>query len=603
MKKQYIIYAIILLLGGTIGYFLNSSSDKNNESHSIEDDIKNEIWTCSMHPQIRQPEAGDCPICGMDLIPLANDANDEGNAFAVRMSPTAMQLANIQTAKVGKMKPIKTISLNGKVQPDERQIFTQSTHIEGRIENLRVNFTGEYISKGTQIATIYSPKLLTAQQELFEAQKIKDTQPQLFNAAKEKLKSWKLTENQINRLLETGTTIEEFPILADVSGYVIDKMVNLGDYVRQGEGLYRVANLSQVWVLFEVYESELAWIKKGNKVNYTIESLPSQNFEGTISFIDPFIDPKTRVAQARVIVPNSDLKLKPEMFVSGKVEADLFSKNENKQDLENSQKIVIPKTSLMWTGERSVVYVRQESEKGVDFVMREVKLGLALGDSYIIEEGLQEGEEIAINGTFSIDAAAQLAGKPSMMNPKGGAVMTGHNHGGTNSANTTTSMTESKKDKNPIKKTSISKTAKKSLEPVYDAYFELKNALTKDDLLAAKKASEKMTLSLSKINMSLFGGESHKLYMTYSSNLKEELQHLPHVGKIEAARQKFQIISETMVVMSQSFEPLENIIYVQFCPMADNNKGANWISKDKDIKNPYFGKSMLTCGEVSLEIK
>ena len=588
MKKQYIIYAILLLFGGTIGYFLNSSSTKNNESHRIEDDIKNEIWTCSMHPQIRKNEAGDCPICGMDLIPLQED-DSQNDAFAIRMSPTAMQLANIQTAKVGKMKPIKTVSLNGKIQADERQIFTQLTHIEGRIENLKVNFTGEYISKGTQIATIYSPKLLTAQQELFEVQKIKDTQPELFNAAKEKLKSWKLTENQINELLETGTTREEFPILADVSGYVIDKMVNLGDYVRQGEGLYRVANLSQVWVLFDIYESELAWIQKGDKVNYSIESLPSQNFEGTISFIDPFIDPKTRVAQARVIVPNSDLKLKPEMFVSGEVKADLASNNTSKnKESQNSEKITIPKTSVMWTGERSVVYVRQESEKGIDFVMREVKLGLALGDSYIIEEGLQEGEEIAINGTFSIDAAAQLAGKPSMMNSK---------------EIEKTETTTKNKDKNPIKKTSISKTAKKSLEPVYDAYFELKNALTKDDLPTAKKASEKMTSSLAKINMSLFGGESHNLYMKYSSNLKEELQHLPHVEKIEAARQKFQAISETMVAMSQSFEPLENIIYVQFCPMADNNKGANWISKDKEIKNPYFGKSMLTCGEVSLEIK
>jgi Cu(I)/Ag(I) efflux system membrane fusion protein len=602
MKKQYIIYAIILLLGGTIGYFLNSSSATKNDTHSIEEDIKNQVWTCSMHPQIRQPEAGDCPICGMDLIPLkSGNEDDETNQFAVRMSPTAMQLANIQTAKVGKMKPIKMVSLNGKVQADERQIFTQSTHIEGRIENLRVNFTGEYIGKGTQIATIYSPKLLTAQQELFEAQKIKDIQPQLFNAAKEKLKSWKLTDNQINQLLETETIKEEFPILADVSGYVIDKMVNLGDYVRQGEGLYRVANLSQVWVLFDIYESELAWIKKGDKVNYTIESLPSQNFEGTISFIDPFIDPKTRVAKARVIVPNPNMKLKPEMFVSGTVEADLFSKNTSKKT-ENSQKIVVPKTSVMWTGERSVVYIRQESEKGIDFIMREVKLGLALGDSYIIEEGLQEGEEIAINGTFSIDAAAQLAGKPSMMNPKGGAVI-GHNHGGMTPTNTTNQVTESKQEKNPIKKTTISKEAKKSLEPVYDAYFELKNALTKDDLMAAKKASEKMTSALAKLNMSLFGGESHNLFMKYSSNLKQELQHLPHVQKIEEARQKFQAISETMVAMSQSFEPLESIIYVQFCPMADNNKGANWISKDKEIKNPYFGKSMLTCGEVSLEIK
>jgi Cu(I)/Ag(I) efflux system membrane fusion protein len=296
------------------------------------------------------------------------------------------------------------------------------------------------------------------------------------------------------------------------------------------------------------------------------------------------------------------MKLKPEMFVSGTVEADLFSKNTSKKT-ENSQKIVVPKTSVMWTGERSVVYIRQESEKGIDFIMREVKLGLALGDSYIIEEGLQEGEEIAINGTFSIDAAAQLAGKPSMMNPKGGVVMTGHNHGGTNSTSTNTSMTEKEKNDNPIKKTSISKEAKKSLEPLYEAYFELKNALTKDDLIAAKKASEKMNAALGKLNMSLFGGDSHDLFMKYSSNLKQGLQHLPHLQKIEEARQKFQAISETMVAMSQSFEPLESIIYVQFCPMADNNKGANWISKDKEIKNPYFGKSMLTCGEVSLEIK
>lgn len=589
MKKQYIIYIIILLLGGAIGYFLNSSSNTKNETHSVEDDIKNEIWTCSMHPQIRQPEAGDCPICGMDLIPLTNENEEEVSEFAVRMSPTAMQLADIQTEIVGKMKPIKTISLNGKVQPDERQIFTQSTHIEGRIENLKVNFTGEYISKGTQIATIYSPKLLTAQQELFEAQKIKDTQPALFNAAKEKLKSWKLTENQINQLLETGTTREEFPLLADVSGYVIEKMVNLGDYVRQGEGLYRVANLSQVWVLFDIYESELAWIQKGDKVNYSIESLPSQNFEGTISFIDPFIDPKTRVAKARVVVSNPNQKLKPEMFVSGEVEADLFSNNNSTKKTENSEKIIIPKSSVMWTGERSVVYIKQESEKGIDFVMREVKLGLALGDSYIIEEGLKEGEEIAINGTFSIDAAAQLAGKPSMMNAK--------------EEEKTETTTESKENKNPIKKTAISAAAKKSLQPLYDAYFELKNALVKDDLKTAKKASEKMKSSLNKINMSLFGADSHNLYMTYNSNLKQELQHLPHVEKIENARQKFQAISETMVAMSQSFEPLENIIYVQFCPMADNNKGANWISLDKDIKNPYFGKSMLTCGEVSLEIK
>ncbi|WP_291728306.1 efflux RND transporter periplasmic adaptor subunit [Bernardetia sp.] len=583
MKKQIIIYILLLLVGGVIGYFIHSSSSSNEETSDKKASSENQIWTCSMHPQIRQPEAGDCPICGMDLIPLKNE-DEQGNPMAVRMSPTAIQLADIQTAKVGNSEAIKTISLNGKIQPDERKIFTQSTHIEGRVEKLNVNFTGEYIRKGTPIAYIYSPKLLTAQQELFEAQKIKDTQPQLFQAAKEKLKTWKLTESQINQLLESGKTIEEFPILADVSGYVIEKMVNLGDYVRQGEGMYKVASLSQVWVLFDVYESELAWIKKGDKVKYSVASLPSREFEGTISFIDPFIDPKTRVAKARVVESNPNLLLKPEMFVSGEVKATLYTK-------KNTEEIVIPKTSVMWTGKRSVVYVRETSEKGIDFVMREVKLGLSLGESYIVEEGLKEGEEIAVNGTFSIDAAAQLAGKPSMMNGMETEEMNTHDHNAT------------EKVENPVKKINIGKAAKNSLQPLYAAYFELKNALVKDDLKTAKSSSEKLKMALKNIDMSVFKGESHTLYMAYYSNINNQLEHFTHLENIEKARQKFQGISEAMVAMSKSFEPLENVIYVQFCPMADNNKGANWLSQEKNIKNPYFGKAMLTCGEVSLEIK
>ena len=250
--------------------------------------------------------------------------------------------------------------------------------------------------------------------------------------------------------------------------------------------------------------------------------------------------------------------------------------------------MVIQKTSVMWTGKRSVVYVREISDKGIDFVMREVKLGLPLGESYVVEDGLKEGEEIAINGTFSIDAAAQLAGKPSMMNNLEVEETNVHKH---------------KIAENPVTKTNLSKAAKTALQPLYTAYFGLKNALVKDDLKTAKSSSERLKTALKNIDMSLFGKESHTLYMTYYSNLNNELEHFSHLTKIEKARQKFQAISETMIAMSKSFEPLDNIIYVQFCPMADDNKGANWLSQEKDIKNPYFGNSMLTCGEVSLEIK
>lgn len=404
--------AIGLLLGWLIfGGSAPKATDEHQHEHSAEEVAGETTWTCSMHPQIRQPEPGDCPICGMDLIPLEEEQNSEIDPNAISMSATAMQLANIRTTVVGSSEPLKVVRLNGKVQEDERLIFSQSSHIPGRIEDLLVNFTGDYVKKDQVIASVYSPDLVTAQEELFEAQKIKGSQPQLFEAAKAKLRNWKLTDEQINQVLATGTAEQTFDVKAEVSGYVTQKKVNTGDYVRRGQAIYEIADLSQVWVLFDVYESDLPWIKKGDKVTYTIESLPGETFEGTIDYLDPVINPRTRVAKARVVQSNKGLKLKPEMFVSGKVEA----------KLPQTDALIVPKTAVMWTGKRSVVYVKSESDQGVYFNMREIDLGPALGESYVIENGIQQGEEIAVNGTFSIDAAAQLAGKPSMMSLKNAA--------------------------------------------------------------------------------------------------------------------------------------------------------------------------------------
>ncbi len=399
-----------LAIGLLLGWFLFGGSEakvteEHQHEHGAEEIAGETTWTCSMHPQIRQPEPGDCPICGMDLIPLEEEQNGEVDPNAVSMSATAMQLANIKTTIVGAVEPLKVVRLNGKVQEDERLIFSQSSHIPGRIEDLLVNFTGDYVQKGQVIASVYSPDLVTAQEELFEAQKIKDSQPQLFEAAKAKLKNWKLTDEQISQILSSGTAQQTFDVRAEVSGYVTQKKVNTGDYVRRGQAIYEIADLSKVWILFDVYESDLTWINKGDKVSYTIESLPGETFEGTIDYLDPVINPKTRVAKARVVQSNKGLKLKPEMFVSGKVEA----------KLPQTDALVVPKTAVMWTGVRSVVYVKSETGQGVYFNMREVDLGPALGESYVVENGVQQGEEIAVNGTFSIDAAAQLAGKASMM--------------------------------------------------------------------------------------------------------------------------------------------------------------------------------------------
>ena len=215
-----------------------------------------------------------------------------------------------------------------------------------------------------------------------------------------------------------------------------------------------------------------------------------------------------------------------------------------------------------------------------------------------------EGEEIAVNGTFSIDAAAQLAGKPSMMSPEGGQVMTGHNHGGMDMGGSTSQKEDEKKTKpEALKSLSIDKQAKEALQPLYAAYLKWKDALTNDDFAEAQKSATNMKSVLDKINMSLFKGDTHNAWMDYRGSLSKSLEHVQHFSDIDQLRKVFQPVSTTMIDMTNTFTPLGETIYVQHCPMADNNKGADWLSTFKEIKNPYFGSSMLTCGEVTKEIK
>jgi len=586
LNKNTIYIALGTLVIGFLlgGFFFGGASEIKTTEHQHEQS-ENTIWTCSMHPQIKQPEPGQCPLCGMDLIPLNNESTSNENPMEIKMSPTAMQLANVQTSIIQKRKPVKELRINGKVKADERRIFSQSSHIPGRIEKLQVSFTGEYVAKGQVLAYVYSPELVTAQEELFEANKIKESQPSLFEAAKGKLLNWKLTEKQIDNILQAGLVQEQFPVLADVSGVVLTKRVNLGDYIKKGQSLFEVADLSKVWLLFDVYESDMPWIKKGDEVKFSVQSVPGKSFTGKITFIDPVINPKTRVATARVELQNKSGQLKPDMFVLGIVNSPLLNQKE---------KIIVPKSAVMWTGQRSVVYIKNASASGIGFMMREIVLGPSLGDGYIVNEGLGEGEEIATNGTFSIDAAAQLAGKPSMMNPEGGPVSMGHNHGGTSTGNTSMAHSEM---------VSISKKAKQSLIPLFDEYLLLKDALVQDNLEKAKSNAVSFLDKLDKVNMSIFKGEAHNVWMQHSSEAEKALKSINTANNIGEARKGFKNLSDQFVMLAKSFGPFDMALYVQHCPMANSNKGADWLSSKTEIKNPYFGEYMLTCGEVKQKIK
>jgi Cu(I)/Ag(I) efflux system membrane fusion protein len=398
---------LLVLAGLFLGWlFFHSPKVVKDEHNHSAAETKKQLWTCAMHPQIRLDHPGKCPICGMELIPLQN-AGVKVDSNAVHFSKEAMELANVATSIVSRQKPLKEVRLYGKVQADERLLQNQVAHVGGRIERLMLNFTGEPVRKGQLLALIYSPDLITAQQELLEAAKSKQTQPEIYEAAMEKLMQWMLTEKQIAQVERSGRVKTNFEVYSNTSGIVTAKRVNTGDHVSEGAVLFEVANLSSVWVLFDAYESDLPFLKVGNTISFSLQALPGTNFSANIRFIDPVIDPVNRVAKVRVEVSNAGGKLKPEMFATGVVKANL---NEFKD------KLVIPRSAVLWTGKRSIVYVKQPDGDGINFNMREIDLGPMLGNSYVVLGGLKEGEEIVTDGTFSVDAAAQLAGKPSMMN-------------------------------------------------------------------------------------------------------------------------------------------------------------------------------------------
>jgi len=418
--NKYVNYSLILILGTFIGWLAFHSSPGTEEKHDHSTEVaQGSIWTCAMHPHIRMDQPGKCPICGMELIPLVQNSSTSVDPSAVHLSKEAAQLANVLTSVVTKQKPVKEVRLYGKVQADERLFQSQVAHVPGRIERLSVNFTGESIVKGQVLAEIYSPELITAQQELLETVKTKQLQPELYEASKEKLRQWKLTDDQISRIESSGVVQNNFEVVSNTAGTVTARRVNKGDYVSQGTVLFDIADLSKVWVMFDAYETDIQYLNRGDIISYTLQALPGKEYNGKIVFVDPVIDPVTRVAKVRVETGNQSGKLKPEMFATGIVSTTLNEYRDN---------LVIPKTAVLWTGKRSVVYVKQPGDEPF-FKIREIGLGPMLGESYVVTDGLNEGEEIVTSGTFSVDAAAQLEGKPSMMNPAGGMSTTGHDHG------------------------------------------------------------------------------------------------------------------------------------------------------------------------------
>lgn len=637
---------VLVISAFILGLLIPSGSDEiiTQEAHDSHNHAQE--WTCSMHPQVKLPEAGQCPICFMDLIPLESGSETIA-ADQLQLSEAAIALAEISTTPVIRGSAEREIRLSGKLAYDETRIKRMSAWMPGRLDRLFVDYTGTSVKKGEHLFEIYSPELYAAQEELVQANDqlnrlsqsdalSRRTFQATRSAAREKLKLLGLNANQIKSIESRGSASATQTVFSPISGIVIEKSALQGSYVETGSPIYTIADLDELWVILDAYESDLTWLNYGQKLTFEAEAFPGREFESIISFIDPVLDDRKRTVRIRANIKNSEGLLKPGMFVRAKIQSALdsdgvvISKELAKKWIGpmhpeiirdkagncdicgmplvpaeslgyvrggagENQPLIIPVSAVLKTGPRAIVYVRVTGVTEPTFELREVKLGPKTLEHYVVLEGLSEGEEVVTNGSFKIDSAMQIAAKSSMMNPQGGVSSTGHEHHGMGSVSNP--MEEAVED------IEIDRDAMLILDPLFKGYFEMQEALAADNFESARSAARILYTSIlsSKFTVTL-DGHARESWDLIDKTLRSELEHLEHWSDLAELRRAFEPISQSMITLQKQFGyGGTGASYEVFCPMAFDNRGASWLQQNTTVNNPYFGASMLRCGEVRKE--
>jgi Cu(I)/Ag(I) efflux system membrane fusion protein len=579
--------AVLIAIGLWAGYYMGGGENDEpaEHLHAAEQVAEAVVWTCSMHPQIRQPKPGRCPICAMDLVPITETGSGEAGARDLRLSPAARKLAEIQTAPVERRSVAAEVRMAGKVEYDETRVSYITAWVPGRLERLFIDYLGVAVTKGDPMVSIYSPELLAAQEELIQAlraaesvratdaESLKRTARQTVAAVRERLRLLGLTERQIEEIEARGTVSDEVTLAAPTGGIVVEKQAFEGQYVSTGTRIYTIADLSQVWVKLDAYESDLPLVGRGQKVEFSTEAYPGEVFVGEVAFIDPILDPGTRTAKVRVNLENPGGRLKPEMFVRAVVKAEVGGSADGRDPL------VIPASAPLITGKRAVVYI--ETEPGL-YTGREIVLGPRAGEFYVVEAGLEEGQRVVTKGNFKIDSAVQILAKPSMMNPE-------EDH-----------RLESATDTGDrLDRFDVPKEFRTQLDRVYEAYLGIHYGLSRDSLEAAVAGADRLEASLRDVDMALLGDAAHRAWMNYLGDLREQAGALRAAGDIEAARTAFAPLSGAMYRSVKSFGTGGNRpIHLFNCSMAFDNLGADWLQSGSEVENPYWGAMMYRCGEM-----
>lgn len=395
-----------------------------------------QLYQCSMHPNVISDHPGNCPICGMELQPIRQiKAKGIAGRGVVQLGDVQRQLINIRVAPVERAEAAETIRAVGFITYDETKVADLNSKVKGWVRKLYVDKPGQPVQVGESLMALYSPDLYSAQQEYvlayqethgsdkaaglsaemhkFSAANNQATRS-LLQSARKRLELWDISEAQIKALEESATPKDTLELTAPMAGVVVEKNVFPSQMINPGMLLYRIADLSDVWLDAEVYEYELAFIKVRQKATIKVDAWPDKNFEGEVSFIYPYLQNKTRTARVRLVLRNPEELLKPGMYANVTLESGL------------GDQLMIPVSAVFDTGQRQYVFV--QTEKGV-FAPREIELGAKSGDRVVVVKGLEVNEQVVVDGNFLLDSESQLKAASSgngMQMPMPGTE--GHHH-------------------------------------------------------------------------------------------------------------------------------------------------------------------------------
>ncbi|MEK9148514.1 MAG: efflux RND transporter periplasmic adaptor subunit, partial [Candidatus Desantisbacteria bacterium] len=372
MKKKLVVIGLILLV--VSGVFILTQKHQHKAIHQHETAIK-QVYYCPMHPNYTSDRPGQCPICGMTLV-LKKEGKGEGvkamEKGEVFISPEKQQLIGVKTAKVGFATLEKVIQAKGIVEYDESRLFDVNTKFEGWIEKLFVNYTGKLVNKGNALFTIYSPELVSAEEEYLlslknrdigqnsQFEELKASARAMVEAAKRKLKLWDITDEQIKQLEEKGEITKTLTVYSSYSGFVMEKMVTEGMKIMPGMSLYRIADLSSVWIMADIYEQDIPLVKLGQTAEISLLAMPGKMIKGRVSYIYPSLESELRTVKVRIEADNENFSLKPNMYVDVGIRVEI------------GRRLTVVESAVIDTGERQLVVLARGNGH---FKPIEVRLG------------------------------------------------------------------------------------------------------------------------------------------------------------------------------------------------------------------------------------